>query len=68
MPPINNPHLAKDAVDASVILREKSLAGRESRDGEVAPGLKRVVADPRRQMAQMAAKSRWAEWASKKTI
>ena len=29
MPPINDPHLAKDAVDASVILREKSLAGRE---------------------------------------
>jgi hypothetical protein len=41
--------------------KEAAPKGAEARFGRLGP-------DPRRAMAQMAAKARWAEWASKKAL
>jgi hypothetical protein len=60
-----NQDLAKNAVKAGPLVPQEN--------NEAAPtGVKvssdRFAPDPRREIAQMAAKVRWADWASKKAL
>ena len=64
-------HLTKNAVKTLAIVPEGLLVPQEN--NEAAPkGVKvrseSLAPDPRREIAQMAAKVRWADWASKKAL
>jgi hypothetical protein len=66
-----NQGLAKNAVKALLIVTEGPLVRQEDSvatpDGDKAR-FKSLAPDPRREIAQMAAKVRWADWASKKAL
>ena len=70
MPP-SNKDLAKNAGEALLIAPEGPLVSQENNEGarkEVKVRSRSLAADPRREIAQTAAKVRWADWASKKAL
>jgi hypothetical protein len=59
----------ENAVDVN--LAAGPLVSQENKEASLNSGkvrYERPAADPRRAMAQMTAKARWADWASKKTL
>jgi hypothetical protein len=67
----SNQNLAKKVAKALAIGPEGLWASQEN--SEVAPKVVRarsesLARDPRREIAQMVAKARWADWASKKAL
>lgn len=68
MPPTNQ-SLTKNAAEAFVGAPDRPFVPQESAaSGVVKARPERPAPDPRREMAQMAAKARWAAWAGKKAL
>jgi hypothetical protein len=64
-------YLAKDSVKVLAIVPGEPLVSKENNEaatGAVKARSKILAPDPRREAAQMAAKVRWADWASKKAL
>jgi hypothetical protein len=67
--PRNNKDLAKNAIKALLIVTEEPLAPKENNlAASVKARSESLAPDPQREIAQMAAKARWTEWASKKAL